>query len=109
SQAVNIGWRLVAKHLDSNLRWESRIKICCGGRTLSSCCCCEKDTVLKTRLERTQVSNLDFQPQGQNMVASISGASRAIFALCSLIAAQGGLATAGASQADIGSCLDKAG
>ncbi|KAG7375792.1 hypothetical protein PHYPSEUDO_015249 [Phytophthora pseudosyringae] len=43
------------------------------------------------------------------MVASVSGASRAIVALCSLIAAQGGFATAGASQADIGSCLDKAG
>ncbi|KAG6952227.1 hypothetical protein JG688_00013366 [Phytophthora aleatoria] len=81
--------------------------MCCGGRTRSSCCCCEKDTVLKTRLERTQVSNLDFQPQGQNMVASISGASRAIFALCSLIAAQGGFAAAQA--ADIGSCLTKAG
>ncbi|ETP09032.1 hypothetical protein F441_15043, partial [Phytophthora nicotianae CJ01A1] len=50
------------------------------------------------------------------MVASVSGASRTIIALCSLIAAQGGLAAAGggavvggASQADIGSCLDKAG
>ncbi|GMF66199.1 unnamed protein product [Phytophthora lilii] len=42
------------------------------------------------------------------MVASISGASRAIFALCSLIAAQGGFAVAGAAQADIGACLDKA-
>ncbi|KAG4048736.1 hypothetical protein PC123_g15958 [Phytophthora cactorum] len=43
------------------------------------------------------------------MVASVSGASRTIIALCSLIAAQSGFATAGASQADIGSCLDKAG
>ncbi|KAG3107702.1 hypothetical protein PI124_g12970, partial [Phytophthora idaei] len=41
------------------------------------------------------------------MVASVSGASRTIIALCSLIAAQGGFAAAQA--ADIGSCLDKAG
>ncbi|KAL3674912.1 hypothetical protein V7S43_000838 [Phytophthora oleae] len=40
------------------------------------------------------------------MALTVSGASRAIFALCSLIAAQGGLA---AAQADIGACLDKAG
>ncbi|KAG1711305.1 hypothetical protein DVH05_008558 [Phytophthora capsici] len=43
------------------------------------------------------------------MVVSISSASRAIFALCSLIAAQGGFAAAGATQADIGACLEKAG
>eukprot|EP00644_Phytophthora_capsici_P013382 jgi/Phyca11/17606/fgenesh1_pg.PHYCAscaffold_29_\ len=40
------------------------------------------------------------------MVVSVSSASRAIFALCSLIAAQGGFA---AAQADIGACLEKAG
>eukprot|EP00644_Phytophthora_capsici_P013383 jgi/Phyca11/548510/estExt2_Genewise1Plus.C_PHYCAscaffold_290110 len=43
------------------------------------------------------------------MVTSVSSASRAIIALCSLIAAQGGFATAGATQADIGACLEKAG
>ncbi|KAG6945057.1 hypothetical protein JG688_00016761 [Phytophthora aleatoria] len=43
------------------------------------------------------------------MVASISGASRAIFALCSVIAAHGGFAVAAGTQADVGSCLTKAG
>ncbi|CAH0492190.1 unnamed protein product [Peronospora farinosa] len=43
------------------------------------------------------------------MVSSISGTSRAIFALCSLIAARGGFAGAGAVQADISACLNKAG
>ncbi|KAG6622374.1 Berberine-like protein [Phytophthora cinnamomi] len=43
------------------------------------------------------------------MVASITSAGRAIFALCSLIAAQGGLASAAAAPVGIGSCLDKAG
>ncbi|ETP29181.1 hypothetical protein F442_21613 [Phytophthora nicotianae P10297] len=43
------------------------------------------------------------------MVASVSSASRAIFALCSLIAVQGGVAAAGGAQIEIGSCLEKAG
>ncbi|KAG7379071.1 hypothetical protein PHYPSEUDO_009079, partial [Phytophthora pseudosyringae] len=43
------------------------------------------------------------------MVASVSGASRAIVALCSLIAAQGGFAAAAGAQTDVGSCLTKAG
>ncbi|KAG6591052.1 berberine-like protein [Phytophthora cinnamomi] len=42
------------------------------------------------------------------MVGSFATASRAILALCSLIAAQSGLAAA-AGSADIGSCLTKAG
>ncbi|KAH7488806.1 hypothetical protein PRIC1_007039 [Phytophthora ramorum] len=42
------------------------------------------------------------------MVASVYSTSRAIFALCSLIAAQGGFAAAAATQNDIGACLDKA-
>ncbi|EGZ29562.1 hypothetical protein PHYSODRAFT_323077 [Phytophthora sojae] len=42
-------------------------------------------------------------------MVSISGTSRAIFAVCSLIAAQGGFAAAGATQTDVGACLDKAG
>ncbi|KAG6612660.1 berberine-like protein [Phytophthora cinnamomi] len=43
------------------------------------------------------------------MVVSVSSASRAIFALCSLIAAQGGFASAAGAPADVGSCLTKAG
>ncbi|ETM98241.1 hypothetical protein PPTG_19662 [Phytophthora nicotianae INRA-310] len=43
------------------------------------------------------------------MVASVSGASRAIIALCSVIAAHGGFAVAAGTQADVGSCLNKAG
>ncbi|OWZ01129.1 Berberine [Phytophthora megakarya] len=43
------------------------------------------------------------------MVASISGACRVFFALCSLIAAQSEFAHAGGVRVDIGSCLDKAG
>ncbi|EEY70027.1 berberine-like protein [Phytophthora infestans T30-4] len=43
------------------------------------------------------------------MVTSVSGATRAIFALCSVIAANGGFATGAGAHADVGSCLTKAG
>ncbi|KAG6614740.1 berberine-like protein [Phytophthora cinnamomi] len=42
-------------------------------------------------------------------MVAVSSASRAIFALCSLIVAQQGFASAAGTQADIGSCLNEAG
>ncbi|KAF1794348.1 FAD-binding, type 2, subdomain 1 [Phytophthora cactorum] len=80
--------------------------MCCGGRTLRRVVAVRKTrfknqtgthSSLQSRLPATRSKHGCFHLR----------ASRAIFALCSLIAAQGGFAAAQA--ADIGSCLTKAG